>query len=114
VDITTASLRERKARAVLMKMDLSFERRNEAAGDAGAQKQLITLVVDTLPWHESADLLRSLLGSLKGVDAVEPDPTSARVWVFANGQIDPEALVELLSSWGCGSYVLDNQFTLPQ
>lgn len=96
-------------------MNVSFEGRNETAGDAGAQKQLITLVVDTLPWHESADVLRLLLRALEGVDAVEPDPTSARVWVFADGRTDPESLVGMmLASWGYGSYVLDNRFAVPQ
>ncbi|MBI4263470.1 MAG: hypothetical protein HY657_03760 [Acidobacteria bacterium] len=94
-------------------MNLAFERRQERA-DAGAQRQLITLAVDTLPWHEGPDLLRSLLASVRGVEAVELDPTSARVWVFANGSVEPESLVERLESWGCGSYVLDDRFTVPQ
>lgn len=95
-------------------MNLSFERRQQPVNTGAQQQQLITLAVDTLPWHEDPDLLRSLLVSVEGVEAVEPDPTSARVWVFANGRIEPESLVEVLASWGCGSYVLDNQFTLPQ
>lgn len=95
-------------------MHSSLERREDAAGHTGAQTQLITLAVDTLPWHESADLLRSLLQSVSGVEAVAPDPTSARLWVFTDGGIEPESLVEVLESWGCGSYVLDHQVTVPQ
>ena len=51
---------------------------------------------------------------MTGVEDASADPTSARVWVFADGWIDPESLVEMLASWGYGSYVLDNQFAVPQ
>lgn len=94
-------------------MHLSFERRQETPTTA-AQKQLITLAVDSRSVREDADLVRSLLFSVNGVEAAEPDPTSARVWIFAHGGIEPESLVEALASWGYGSYVLDNQLTATQ
>lgn len=94
-------------------MNLSFERRQETPSTA-AGKQLITLAVDSGLVREDADLVRSLLFSVKGVEAAEPDPASARVWVFAKGWIEPELLVEALESWGYGSYVLDSQLTLVQ
>lgn len=93
-------------------MNVSFERRQETASTA-RRTQLITLALDT-PSMQDADLVRSLLVSVTGVEEASPDPTSARVWVFAHGQIDPESLVEMLESWGYGSYVLDNQFTVSQ
>jgi len=93
-------------------MNLSFERRREMS-DSALQTQLITLAVDTRSMQD-ADLVRSLLASVTGVEDASPDPTSARFWVFAHGQIAPESLVEVLESWGYGSYVLDNQLTAPQ
>lgn len=94
-------------------MSLSFERRQET-GNTAARTHLITLAVDTRSVQEDADLVRSLLVSVTGVEDASADPTSARVWVFADGRIEAESLVEVLASWGYGSYVLDNQLTLPQ
>ncbi len=62
----------------------------------------------------AADLLRSLLRARVDVDAAEPDHTRPCVWVFADGRIAPESLVEMLALWGYGSYVLDNQRAVPQ
>lgn len=75
--------------------------------------QLITLAVDTGGERGDTNLVRPLLGTVKGVDLVEPDPASVRVWVFAHGSVEPEALVEALASWGYGAYVLENQFNVP-
>lgn len=78
-----------------------------------ARTQLITLAVDTLPERRDAGPVRPVLGAVRGVEAVEGDPASARVWVFANGAVEPEALVDALAAWGYGAYVLENQFELP-
>jgi len=94
-------------------MNLSFERRQQTPMTA-ARKQLITLAVDSRSVREDVDVVRSLLFSVRGVEAAEPDPASARMWVFANGWIEPESLVEALASWGYGSYVLDSQLTAAQ
>lgn len=94
-------------------MNLSPEFHHDIAGSGATRTQLITLVVDTLPGRRDADPVRPVLGAVRGVEAVEADPASARVWVFANGAVEPEALVDALAAWGYGAYVLENQFELP-
>lgn len=91
-------------------MNLFFERRGETAGGSSTRKQLVTLAVDTLRGRGEADPVRRVLGAVKGVEAAWPDPASARVWVFANGTVEPESLCDALASWGYGAYVLENQF----
>lgn len=95
-------------------MNLFSERRDQTAGIGGTQKQLITLVVDLPRDRGDADPVRSVLAVIKGVESVAPDPTTARVWVFADGAVEPESLVEALAVWGYGAYVLDNRFKVPE
>lgn len=94
-------------------MNLSFERRERAAGCGRLRTQLITLVVDTPRGRGDADPVWPALVAVEGVEIVEPDPASARVWVFADGAVEPESLVDALATWGYGAYVLDNQFEVP-
>ena len=75
--------------------------------------QLITLVVD--PWRARGDedpAPPALIG-VRGVQTVQPDPMSDRVWVFGNGGVEPETLIDTLESWGYGAYVVDTQFAVP-
>lgn len=78
------------------------------------RKQLITLAVDTYRGRGDADPVRPVLACVRGVEAVERDPLSTRVWVFADGGVEPEALIDALATWGFGAYVLDNGFDVPQ
>lgn len=94
-------------------MNPSAEFHHVIVGGGTARAQLITLAVDTLRGRGDADLVRPALGAVQGVEAVEPDPTGGRVWVFADGAVEPEALVDALAAWGYGAYVLENQFELP-
>ena len=94
-------------------MNRSFERYQQTKS-AAARTHLITLAIDAPSVRRDADLVRSLLVSVTGVEDASADPTSARVWVFADGRIEAESLVEVLASWGYGSYVLDSQLTVPQ
>jgi hypothetical protein len=84
------------------------------ASSEQSRRQLITLAVDTLGSRTEADLVSMVVYAAKGVEAVETDPVSPRVWVFANGSVDPEALCDALASWGYGAYVLENRFTAPE
>jgi hypothetical protein len=91
--------------------------RVSATGDiavvkASLRRQLITLAVDTSPSRGEADLLTIVVGARSGVQAVERDPLCARIWVFGNGTVEPEALCDALASWGYGAYVLENQLTV--
>lgn len=94
-------------------MNLSAELRDQAAASGSTRKQLITLAVDTLPGRRVAESVRPFLLGVKNVVVVESDPASARVWVFTDGAVEPESLVEALESWGYGAYVLGNQFDVP-
>lgn len=94
-------------------MNLSFERRGQAPGRGGWRTQLITLVVDTPRGRRGADPVRPVLSAIDGVEVVERDPATARVWVFADGAVEPESLVDALATWGYGAYVLDNQLEVP-
>lgn len=94
-------------------MNLSAECHHETAGSGATRTQLITLAVDTLGRRVHADPVWPLLVTVHGVEAVEADPASARVWVFADGAVEPEVLVDALAAWGYGAYVLENQFELP-
>lgn len=94
-------------------MNRSSELRDPAGASSRTRKQLITLAVDTWPGRRVAESVRPFLLAVKGVVVVESDPTSARVWVFADGAVEPESLVEALESWGYGAYVLGNQFDVP-
>lgn len=87
-------------------------RRSVATGDDG-RRQIITLAVDTPRSRDEARLLSVLVGATKGVDAVDTDPVRSRLWAFANGTVDPEALCDALGSWGYGAYVLENRFSVP-
>jgi hypothetical protein len=82
--------------------------------NTAARTHLITLAVDTRSMHGDTDLVRSLLVSVTGVEEASADPSTARVWVFADGRIEAGSLVEVLASWGYGSYVLNSQLTVPQ
>lgn len=75
--------------------------------------QLITLAVDT--WRRRGDAAAVQLGllAIRGVEAVAPDPVCPRLWVFADGALEPDALVDALESRGYGAYVLENEFTMP-
>lgn len=75
--------------------------------------QLITLAVDTLRGQGDATAVHLALLGIHGVEGVEPDPRSDRLWVFADGTVEPEWLVDALESWGYGSYVLDNELKVP-
>lgn len=57
-------------------MHAAFEHPHEHIDTAGEQ-QLISLAVDTRSVREEADLVWSLLFSVKGVEAAEPDLASA-------------------------------------
>jgi hypothetical protein len=94
-------------------MNLFFRRRDETGAGNSSRTHLITLAVDTMDGERDADPLRPVLGAVEGVQAACPDPISARVWVFADGTVEPESLCEALASWGVGAYVLENQFTVP-
>ncbi|MBI1875946.1 MAG: heavy-metal-associated domain-containing protein [Acidobacteria bacterium] len=94
-------------------MNLSFECRGQAPEHGGSRTQLITLVVDTPRGRGDADPVRPVLGAIDGVEVAERDPATARVWVFANGSVEPESLVDALATWGYGAYVLDNRFEVP-
>jgi hypothetical protein len=71
--------------------------------------QLITPVVDVPRGRKTSDPLWPALGAVRGVETVEPDPVSARVWVFAAAGVVPEALVEALAAWKYGAYVLESR-----
>ena len=75
--------------------------------------RLITLAVDTPRERGDSDPVRPALSTVRGVEIVEPDPATSRVWVFAHGAVEPEALIEALASWGYGGYVLENQLRVP-
>ena len=77
----------------------------------GAQRRLITLAVDRRASRGDASVLLALLVGVNGVEAVAPDPASVRVWVFGNGALEPEGLVDALASWGFESTVLEDQLT---
>lgn len=94
-------------------MNLFAERRREKVGNHSGRSQLVTLAVDTGRGRGDADPIRPVLGAVKGVEAVEPDPATTRVWVFGDGGVEPESLVEALASWGYGAYVLDNELGMP-
>ena len=72
--------------------------------------QLITVAIDTFRDRRNTDFIPVALQAVDGVEVVEPDPATGRVWVFANGEVDPESLVDVLASWGYGAYILENQF----
>lgn len=82
-------------------MDAVSERGDVLSANDCSHRQLITC------------LLKVVIGAAAGVQAVETDPVRPRVWVFANGAVDPEALCDALTSWGHGACVLENQFTAP-
>jgi copper chaperone CopZ len=74
--------------------------------------QLITVAIDTFQHRRNTDLIPAALQAVDGVEVVEPDPATGRVWVFANGEVDPESLVDVLASWGYDACILENQFEL--
>ena len=73
--------------------------------------QLITMEVGHFGGRH--DPIPTALAAVRGVSAVARDPASGRVWVFGDGSVEPEALVNALASWGYGSCVLENQFEKP-
>jgi hypothetical protein len=73
----------------------------------------LAIALDPLADRAEPDLIEVIVRTTRGIEAVERDPLSARVWIFANGTVDPEALCDALSVWGYGAYVLDNQITTP-
>ncbi len=75
--------------------------------------QLITLVVPSLRSQLDADLVWPLLGLVDGIDAVEPDIATGLVWVFGNGAVEPESLVETLALWGLGAQIVESHLALP-
>src|SRR5262245_5744481 len=78
------------------------------------KRQLITMAVDALRHEDdSDDLVPLALRVVKGVEAVQRDPATARVWVFGNGSVQPRSLIDALNSCGCGGRILENQFELP-
>lgn len=93
-------------------MHLSFDGRQTPPGPR-CRAQLVTMVVDSPRARGDARPVWAVLVAVDGVDVVQPDPASARIWVFANGSVEPESLVDALATWGYGAYVLDNQFEVP-
>jgi hypothetical protein len=76
-------------------------------------RQLITLEIHTLRHRGDEDPVTAALRAVNGVEVAEPDPATARVWVFANGAVDPEWLIDALASWGFSADILENQFEVP-
>jgi len=94
-------------------VNLLVERHNEIAGSGHLPRQLITLAIHTFRHRGDADPIPTVLRAVNGVEVVEPDPAAARVWVFANGAVDPESLVDALASWGYSADILENRFEFP-
>jgi hypothetical protein len=90
-------------------VNLLVERHDEIAGSQ-LRRQLITVVIHTFRQRGDADLIPTALLAVNGVEVVEPDPATARIWVFGNGAVDPELLIEALASWGYSAEILENQF----
>ncbi|MBI3402141.1 MAG: heavy-metal-associated domain-containing protein [Acidobacteria bacterium] len=74
-----------------------------------ARIQLITLAVGHLRQRDHPDALDWALTRVAGVEMAAADRETARVWVFANGTVDPLELVEALAACGFGASILDHQ-----
>ncbi len=74
-----------------------------------ARPQLITLAVDPHRERGEGDPVRPVLACVRGVHAVEPDPASIRVWVYGDGNVEPDALIDALAAWGFGAYLLRHE-----
>jgi hypothetical protein len=86
-----------------------IDRRQVAASDGSSWLQLITLAIDASK-RPYAVAVCAAVGSVAGVDAVELDPLSGRVWVFADGIVDPQRLCDALAAWGFEAYVIERRF----
>lgn len=76
--------------------------------------QLITLAVGYLRRPHDLDAVDWALARVGGVEMVAADRETARVWVFANGTVEPLELVEELASCGFGASVLEHQLKVLQ
>lgn len=94
-------------------MHLFTERGGKKTGGSSQRTQLITLAVDTVRGRGEVAAVHLALLGIHGVEGIELDPMSDRVWIFADGTIEPQSLVDALELWGYGSYVLENEFTVP-
>lgn len=83
-------------------------------GAEPGRAQLITLAVGNLRRTHGRAALGWVLTRVDGVEMVAVDRETARVWVFANGTVEPLELVEELASCGFGASVLDHQLKVPE
>lgn len=91
-----------------------MERRAALRGATPRRTQLITLAVGYLRQCDDRDAVDWALTRVGGVEMVAADRETARVWVFANGTVEPLELVEELASCGFGASVLDHQLKVPE
>jgi hypothetical protein len=78
------------------------------------QAQLITLAVEHSRRWDTADAIWAVLLAVQGVQLVEADPARARLWVFADGTVEPDSLVAALAGWGYRAWVLDHELKFPE
>lgn len=76
--------------------------------------QFVTLAVSGGWAAQDVASLQTTLAHLHGVEAVAPDPAAARIWVFGDGRVEPEELVDVLACLGCGACVVEHQVRAPR
>lgn len=91
-----------------------MEQRAAPRRAAPGRAQLITLAIGYLRPCGDRDAVDWALTRVGGVEMVAADRETARVWVFANGTVEPLELVEELASCGFGASILDHQLKVLQ